>query len=196
MAQVVKNRPTVWETWIRSLCWKDPLEKGMATHSSVLIWRIPWTEEPGGLQSMGSQRVRHKWMTNSSLSHPVCHVIHVLPLPGLDYCHHISPTWALDLPSEPVTGTYFIFLRHFSYSQKFLAAPVAHQVPSTFLSPQWHPCHLSAVSHCSLLQTLPLGWREVLEVSWTHTHTHLFLPSSGCFLVLNVFSMTFVSTPS
>ena len=53
MAQTVKNPPAVWETWVRSLGWEDPLEKGMATHSSIPAWRIPWTEEPGGLQSMG-----------------------------------------------------------------------------------------------------------------------------------------------
>jgi len=47
------------ETWVQFLGWQDPLEKGMATHSSILGWRIPWTEEPGGLQSMGSQRVGH-----------------------------------------------------------------------------------------------------------------------------------------
>ena len=56
---VVKNLPAMQETWVRSLGWEDPLEKGMATHSSVLSWRISWTEEPGGLQSMESQRVRH-----------------------------------------------------------------------------------------------------------------------------------------
>ena len=55
MAQTVKNLPAVQETWVQSLVREDPLEKGMATHSSVLAWRIPWTEEPGGLQSMGSQ---------------------------------------------------------------------------------------------------------------------------------------------
>ena len=53
MAQIVKNLPTMWETLVRSLGWKDPLEKGMATHSSILAWRIPWIEELGGLQSMG-----------------------------------------------------------------------------------------------------------------------------------------------
>ena len=51
----IKNVPAMQETWVHSLGWEDPLEKGMATHSSVLAWRIPWTEEPGGLQSMGSQ---------------------------------------------------------------------------------------------------------------------------------------------
>ena len=63
VAQTVKNLPAIWETWVRSLGWKDPLEKGMATHSSILAWRIQWTQEPGGLQSMGSQRVRHDWAT-------------------------------------------------------------------------------------------------------------------------------------
>ena len=55
------------ETWVWSLGWEDPLEKGMATHSSILAWRIPWTEGPGRLQSMGSQSVRHNWPTFTSL---------------------------------------------------------------------------------------------------------------------------------
>ena len=55
VAQTVKNVPTMWETWVQSLGWEDPLEKGMATHSSILAWRILWIEEPGGLQSVGSQ---------------------------------------------------------------------------------------------------------------------------------------------
>ena len=59
MAQTVKNLSAMWETWVSSLGQEDPLEKGMPTHSSVLAWRIPRTEEPGGLQSMGSQRVGH-----------------------------------------------------------------------------------------------------------------------------------------
>ena len=59
MAQTVKNLPAMQETWVRSLGHEDPLEKGMAIHSSILPWRIPWTEEPSGLQFMGSQRVRH-----------------------------------------------------------------------------------------------------------------------------------------
>ena len=51
VAQMVKNPPAMWETWVPSLGWEDPLEKGMAVHSSILAWRIPWTEEPGGLYS-------------------------------------------------------------------------------------------------------------------------------------------------
>ena len=59
VAQLVKSLPAVQGTWVRSLGWEDPLVKGMATHSIILAWRILWTEEPGRLQSMGSQRVRH-----------------------------------------------------------------------------------------------------------------------------------------
>ena len=59
VAQMVKHLLTMWETWVRSLGWEDPLEKGIATHSSIHAWKIPWTKEPGGLQSMGSQRVGH-----------------------------------------------------------------------------------------------------------------------------------------
>ena len=62
---MVKNLPAMLETLVQSLGQEDPLEKGMATHSSILAWRIPWTEGPGGLQSMGSQRVRHNWVTNA-----------------------------------------------------------------------------------------------------------------------------------
>ena len=59
VAQSVNNLPAVQETRVQSLGWEDPLEKEMATHSSILAWKISWTEEPGGLQSMGSQRVGH-----------------------------------------------------------------------------------------------------------------------------------------
>ena len=61
VAQSLKHLPAMWETWVRSLGWEDPLEKEMATHSSILAWRIPWMEGPGGLQSTGSQRVGHNW---------------------------------------------------------------------------------------------------------------------------------------
>ena len=67
VAQTVKNSPALQETWVQSLGQEDPLEKRMATHSSILAWRTTWTEESGGIQSMGSQRVRHDWATSLSL---------------------------------------------------------------------------------------------------------------------------------
>ena len=67
VAQMVKRLPTMWETRVQSLGQEDILEKEMATHSSILAWKIPWTEKPGRLQSMGSQRVIHDWVTSLSL---------------------------------------------------------------------------------------------------------------------------------
>ena len=65
VAQTIKNLPAMQETQVWSLCWEDPLEKWTATNSSVLAWKIPWTEETSRLQSMGSQRVRHDWVTDT-----------------------------------------------------------------------------------------------------------------------------------
>ena len=68
VAQRLKRLPAMWETWVQSLGREDPLEEGMATHASILAWRIPWTEEPVELQSTGSQRVRHDLVTEHSHS--------------------------------------------------------------------------------------------------------------------------------
>ena len=59
------------ETWVQSLDWEDPLQEGMETHSSILVWKIPWTKEPGGLQSIGSQRVGHNWSDLASKQVPI-----------------------------------------------------------------------------------------------------------------------------
>ena len=67
VAQLVGNLPAVQETQVQSLCWEDLLEKGMATHSNILAWRIPWTKEPGGLVSIETWRVGHDWVTNIAL---------------------------------------------------------------------------------------------------------------------------------
>ena len=66
---MAKKLPAMGETWVRPLGWEDPLEEGMATHSSILAWEIPWTEEPGGLQSMGSQRAGYDWATKHIHTH-------------------------------------------------------------------------------------------------------------------------------
>ena len=71
VAKTVKNLPAMQETQVQILGQEDFLEKGMATHSRILAWRIPWTEEPGGLHSMGSHRVRHDWATNTDLPNPL-----------------------------------------------------------------------------------------------------------------------------
>ena len=72
VAQTVKNLPKMQETLIRSPGWEDSMEKGMATHSSIIAWRIPWTEVPSRLQYLGSQRIRHSGTTNTSNTWPLC----------------------------------------------------------------------------------------------------------------------------
>ena len=69
MAQTVKHLPTMWETRVHSLGWEDPLDEEIATYSNILVYRIPWTEEPDGLQSTGSQRVGHHWATSHTHTH-------------------------------------------------------------------------------------------------------------------------------
>ena len=75
MAQLVKNPPTMRQTWVQSLGWEDPLEKGTSTHSSILAQRIPWTEEPGGLQSMGGNKLG---MTEHAHIYTSCHASKML----------------------------------------------------------------------------------------------------------------------
>ena len=80
VAQRVKRLPGMRETWVWSLSWENPLEKEMATHSSTLAWRIPWREEPGRLQSMGSQRAGHDWVTSLHLIVDILNIQHNLLL--------------------------------------------------------------------------------------------------------------------
>ena len=87
VAQRLKRLPAVWETWVLSLGWEDPLEKEMATHPSILAWRIPWMEEPGGLQSTGLQRVRHNWATSLS--------VYVLSMWSV-MSYSLWPQWTID----------------------------------------------------------------------------------------------------
>ena len=92
---MVKHLPAMWETWVRFLDQEDPLEKEMATHSSVLSWKIPWTEEPGRLQSMGSQRVRHVWATSLHITETTSFTV------GKTFIGHsvlfIKIVWAIEI---------------------------------------------------------------------------------------------------
>ena len=95
VAQPVKNLPATWDTWVRSLRREDPLEKGITTHSSFLAWRIPRTEEPGGLQSMELQGVRHGWATNTFTS------LHWINTIQMSVIISTSGMWLTDLVNEP-----------------------------------------------------------------------------------------------
>ena len=110
VAQMVKCLPAMQEIQVRSLGWEDPLEKEMATHSSILAWEIPWTQEPGGLQSTGSQRVGHDWATSLSLSK-----LNIISLQFSErkwrclefYCYYFSTSFIISqllLFSQPVVS--------------------------------------------------------------------------------------------
>ena len=104
VAQTVKNSPAVQETRVWSLGWEDHLEKGMATLSIILAWRIPWTEVPGGLQSLGSQRVRQDWVTNTYSK--------ILELPRNSWEDYISSPRLIPYMKVPVFSLlFFIFCK-------------------------------------------------------------------------------------
>ena len=96
--KTAKNPPAMRETWVRSLSQEDTVEKSMAIHFSILAWRIAWTEETGGLQSMGSQRVGHNWATNPSSWTGVTHAPRLCPMSGFpaqEWSITASASWPL-----------------------------------------------------------------------------------------------------
>ena len=134
VAQSVKYLPAMQETWIQSLGQEDPQEKGMATHSSILAWRIPWTEELGGLQPIGLQRIRHNWTTymahwkslmRSGLCLPLKLFLHLLP--KCFVCIGFSTMSSNGLNSLPLQS----FPISFSLS-------LEHDVPCLFLAESIH----------------------------------------------------------
>ena len=115
VAQIVKNLPAGQETWVQSLSQEDPLEKRMATHSSILAWRIPWTEEHGGVQSMELQRVRQDWVTNNFIYHSIRSFIiaeefsalETFKYKNLNATHRVS--WKVQPLMDKLIGTADIF---------------------------------------------------------------------------------------
>ena len=103
----LKNLPAMWETRVRFLGREDLLEKGMATHSSVLAWNIPWTEEPDGLQSMGLRRARHDWATNTACPHFVYSFSLCYPLTGFLSSGEISDMETDRSP--PLSAVFHLF---------------------------------------------------------------------------------------
>ena len=125
---MVKILPAIWETWVLSLGWEDPLERGTATHSSILAWRIPWTEETSRLQSMGSQRVGHDWVTFTSLHFKVGMGWDPVYTQGSSHTAAVSLSRCFLLLKEPrslMTSVNFpVSLNHssFFFQEKFVHA--------------------------------------------------------------------------
>ena len=155
VARRVKNLPAVQETWVQSLSWEDPLEKGMTTHSSILAWRIPWTEEPGGLQSMGLQgqtrlsdfHFPHVQSTNSAT---------------LLYPQNISRRWPLLTTSQG----------------KPPSSPL-HRLPANSLFSTLQPCHCSA-QHLPVASYLTRVESQVLSIVQFSLLLSPYLPLCFC----------------
>ena len=134
VAQMVKHLPAMWETWVRFLGQEDPLEKAMATHSSTLAWRIPWTEEPGGLQHTGSQRVGHDWVTSQSLLASAS--LHWLFLqPGVLFPWLSHPYWLLFILQ--ISAYMPSALRHLPFLQESLCPFLFTVAFCFFLPPEY-----------------------------------------------------------
>ena len=137
VAQRLKRLPPMRETWVRSLGQEDPLEKEMAIHSSILAWRIPWTEEPGGLQSTGSQRVGHNWATSPSPSLSLMNIAHLIEI---------------DMPQDLMANVFFP-----SLGMLKIPDSIIHQWKS--LSLHYNSLDLSAIKtwllhfYCYMLDT-------------------------------------------
>ena len=150
---MVKNLLAIQEIWVQSLCWEDPLEKGMVTHSSTLVWRIPWTEESVRLQSVGSQRVGQDWVTKFTHTHRhLCHshILAIVNSAAVNISLHVSFKLVFSLSSgnihEGSTGSYgtviFKSLRTlYTISQwlhQITFTPTVHKgSPSPQLLPPW-----------------------------------------------------------
>ena len=121
MAQIVKNVPVMQETRVQPLGREDTLEEGMATHSNFLAWRIPWTEKPGGLQSTGSQRVRHDYRNNEDLQTEV-HAF--LSPPETSPSAFSSSTWKCQFSSCSANSILDFFISYAIGAMTLLHAPV------------------------------------------------------------------------
>ena len=142
--------PAMRETWVRSLGREDPLEEGMATHSSILAWRIPWTEEPGGLQSTGSKRVGHNWATSLSLSFQDTHSLTIQSSWSVLKVYRKIKTFATLVPSLYSEGHSCLVFASFSWEPLFSTL-------SSYVFP--HPQVLRHV--------LPGFGNSVLQMKWS-----------------------------
>ena len=167
MAQLVKNSPVIQETWVWSLIWADPLEKEMPTHSSTLAWRIPWAEEPGGLQFMGSQRVRHSWMTNTHFPKSILGTY----WPGeLIFQYHIFLPFHT-LHGVLAAGILEWFVSPSSSGPCFVRT--LHYDLSILGGPAWHGSQLRLVAQAPLPQQGCDPWRRAVVHGVTKIRTWL-----------------------
>ena len=167
LIQTVKTLPAIQETWVRSLVLEDSLEKGMATYSSILAWRMPWTEDPGRLQSTGSQRIRHDWATNTHTH------IHTMWGPIPDFLNHKDVRQA-ELRTTVTTIKFFCLYVPCIWSAYYKENILLCMTRDYLNHLSWSYFHPSNSAH-SILE-LPWGMGSPLERPWWKTLTRYRCP--------------------
>ena len=148
VAQMVKNLPAIREILVWSLGWEDLLEKGTATHSGIVAWKIPWTEEPGGLQSMGLQRIGHDWVPRPTLLLTFTFSGTSLPVQWLRLC----TAHAGGVGLIPCQGTKIPHTAWWKKTNKKRIISLALLIPSIV------PLYLSSSPHCPYTKSISLSF--------------------------------------
>ena len=188
VAQTVKKLPAMQETRVRSLGWEVPLEKGMAIHSSILAWRIPWTKKPGRLQSMGSQRVGHDWATNTryTTSNDSYHLLSTCSVPDKALvCYAQWPTYPHTILFNKHDHHQILQIRTLRYrgACSFLKWHSYQMMLSTGTQVTSVPQPLSTRLRCLHIYGLVLWGRLLMDygssIAWSHSHSP---PDPPCYL--------------
>ena len=196
VAQLVKNVPAMQETWVQSLGREDPLEKEMATHSSILAWRIPWTEEPGGLQSVGFQKSditwqlnHHQWLMRASQ----VALVGKYPLANAGDMRLGFDPWVGKIPYRTARQPTLVFLPGESYGQRRLVA-TAHKVAKSWTQLctlwTWHSDleHMHAMTND--IEHIFMCLLLICILLWKNIHFQLLsIYKLGCFCVTVVIEL-------
>ena len=188
MAQTVKNLSAMQETWVWCLGQEDPLEKGMATHSSILPWKTPWTEEPGRLQSMGSQRVGHDWVTSlvTSAGETGTRVLSLLL------------SWIRTSGTQRLKPKQQIFQKTCCQQSDFLLiSSLFENSPSCrhpLSSPSWHTPWLSSSPSSSFSHSIGSRVASLLTLDLEIHHLHHPMSLTGQFFTISVSLYLCIST--
>ena len=167
VAQMVKNLPAMQETGVWSLCWEDSLEKGMADHSSSLVWRIPWTEEPAGLLSMGSQWVRHSWKLTHTVQFSCSVVSDSLPPHEPQHARPHCPSPTPRVQPNPCPLSRWCHPTISSSVVPFSSCPQSFPASGSFQMSQFFTSGHQSIGVSASASVLPMNIQDWFPLRWT-----------------------------